>query len=68
MLVWLVVGINAASGEGEQCTTDACEAGNDVGTLLGTGLVVFFWMAGAVILGIIWMVTNRGARQRREDR
>ncbi|MBO1332763.1 hypothetical protein [Streptomyces sp. VRA16 Mangrove soil] len=68
MLVWLIVGINAASSEGDARTTDACATGHDVGTLPGTGTIVFFWAAGAVIHGVVWLVTNRGTRRRREVR
>ncbi|MFK4069154.1 hypothetical protein [Streptomyces sp. NPDC029674] len=65
MLLWLVAGVNAASSEGEKCVGKACEAGNDIGTLIGTGVILFFWMAGAVILAVIWLVTNANFRRDR---
>ncbi|MFE9728900.1 hypothetical protein ACFYO9_00265 [Streptomyces sp. NPDC005863] len=68
MLVCVVVGVNAASDGGETCADDACAAGNDLGTLIGTGMLIFVWMAGAVILGVIWLVTNQHRERDRRDR
>ncbi|OPG10516.1 hypothetical protein B1R27_02475 [Streptomyces sp. GKU 895] len=59
MLVWLVVGVNAASDQGKSCVDQVCEDANDVGTAIGAGVILFVWAAGAVILGVIWLVTNR---------
>lgn len=65
MLLWLSVGINAASDD-ESCRTgdQLCEDANDLGTALGAGFVLFVWAAGAVILGVIWLVTNRPSERR----
>ncbi|MET9323405.1 hypothetical protein ABZX75_24915 [Streptomyces sp. NPDC003038] len=71
MMLWLVFGVAAAGKHGDSCETqpadvaDACRAGNDVGTALGAGALVFLWMAGAVILGVLWLVTNPRAKDRR---
>jgi len=60
MLVWLVTGVNGASNEGHSCKADkACQGANDVGTAIGAGIIIFVWAAGAVILGVIWLVTSR---------
>ncbi|MBP5939429.1 hypothetical protein [Streptomyces acidiscabies] len=62
MLVWLVTGVNAASDGGEDCgTSKACQDANDAGTAIGAGIIIFLWVAGAIILGVIWLVTNRSA-------
>lgn len=64
MLLWLVTGINAADDAGKDCRgEELCENANDVGTALGAGFIVFLWMAGAVILGVIWLVTGRSGRR-----
>lgn len=68
MLLWLVSGLEAAGHVDETCTSDACRAGSDIGTVLGVGALVFLWMAGAVILGVLWLVTNPRARDRRTAR
>ncbi|WP_411104171.1 hypothetical protein [Streptomyces sp. cmx-4-9] len=68
MLLWLVVGLAGASDAGEECRdetadlSEACRLGNDIGTALGAGLIIFLWMAGAVILGVVWLVTNSRKR------
>jgi len=62
MLVGLIVGVNSASDKGKDCgTSEACQAGNDIGTALGVGAVLFVWVAGAIILGVIWLVTNKAS-------
>ncbi|MFD6891107.1 hypothetical protein [Streptomyces sp. NPDC059957] len=71
MLLWLISGI-AAAGK-DLCATkppevqDACRVGSDVGTVLGVGAIVFLWMAGAVILGVLWLVTNSRTKERRHS-
>jgi hypothetical protein len=58
-------GVNTASGAGDDCgAQQACQVGNDVGTAVGAGLIVFLWAAGAVILGVIWLVTNSRSASR----
>lgn len=60
VLLWLVVGVNAADNAGEDCRgEELCENANDLGTALGAGFVVFLWAAGAVILGVVRLVANR---------
>ena len=41
---------------------ESCEAGTAIGATIGTGLIVFFWVGGSIILGLIWLVTNKKAR------
>lgn len=38
--------------------SDAERAGGAVGATLGTGVLVFFWVAGAVILGLFALLTR----------
>ncbi|WP_416974979.1 hypothetical protein [Streptomyces sp. 4F14] len=62
MLVWLVNGIDDASDEGKDCGADElCQNANDLGTAIGAGFILFIWVAGAVILGVIWLVTNKSS-------
>jgi len=62
MLIWIIAGV---AGVADNCAgktgveLDACEAGTAVGATIGAGMVVGLWVAGDVILGIIWLVTNR---------
>ncbi|MFM9445412.1 hypothetical protein [Streptomyces acidiscabies] len=66
MLMWLVLGVNSASDKGGSCGADkVCQDANDVGTAIGAGIIIFIWAAGAVILGVIWLVTNKSGRPAR---
>ncbi|MEU4359656.1 hypothetical protein [Streptomyces virginiae] len=69
MLLWLIFGIAEADNDTGATkppeVQDACRVGSDVGAVLGVGAIVFLWLAGAVILGVLWLVTN--SRQKRRD-
>jgi hypothetical protein len=39
-----------------------CQSGTAVGAGLAIGFLVFLWAAVDVILGIIWLITNRKSR------
>jgi hypothetical protein len=69
MLIWLIAGVSSASDSGKDCgAQQVCQDANDVGTAIGAGLVIFLWAAGAVILGVIWLVTNSSRSTAREAR
>ena len=61
-LVWV---ISAGGAAAENCDDvaraerDACEAGTAIGASIGIGLVLFLWALVDIILGVIWLVTNR---------
>lgn len=67
MLIWLVAGVGSASSdslaecakEADEVLREACEAGTAIGAGLGAGIIIFLWVTGDVILGVIWLVTNR---------
>ncbi|MFF0157501.1 hypothetical protein ACFYRY_08170 [Streptomyces sp. NPDC005263] len=65
MLVWLAVALEAA---GEGCAGALCRDAEDPESLTGAWLVIFCWLAGAVLLGIAWFVTHRTERPRRRPR
>ena len=64
-MVWIIAGVN---GTRKNCAgltgpdLQACQAGTAVGAGIGVALIVFFWAAVDIILGIIWLVTNRRDR------
>jgi hypothetical protein len=65
-LVLIIVAISGSSGHATNCGTldqQTCDDAKNVGTTLGVGLVVGFWAAVDVILGIIWLVTRSSKRQ-----
>jgi hypothetical protein len=67
-LIWVISALAGGGSAVEDCSNlakqakDMCEAGN-AGTAVGTGLGVFiivaFWAFVDVILGVIWLVTNK---------
>jgi hypothetical protein len=62
-IIWIVAGANSAS---DNCSTneysDACRTGQAIGTAIGIGLIIFLWALVDVILGVIWLVTNKSKR------
>lgn len=61
MLLWLVFGVFGNCNDmGSQ--SEAEQAGAAIGTALGAGLLMFFWAAGDIILGIIYLVTRKNKR------
>jgi hypothetical protein len=62
MLIWVIAGAASGSGQPSDCgTLDAqtCNDAQNVGTAIGVGLLIGLWVAGDIILGILWLVTNR---------
>jgi hypothetical protein len=61
-VVWVVTGLLNAGGQCAGLTGDeleSCEMGRDIGTGIGVVLVVFFWAAVDLILGVLFLVTRR---------
>jgi len=64
-VIWIVAAVGSAADDCKGLIGDElsiCETGTAVGTSIGVGLVIFLWAAVDVILGIIWLVTNRSQR------
>lgn len=62
MLLWLVIALAATR---EECVGQLCRDANDPDSTVGAWLVIFFWVAGAVLLGVAWLVSHRTERQPR---
>lgn len=58
MLVWLVGGVGSASQAVNQAHSQAERAGAAIGTGIGAMLIIFLWVAGAVVLGIMTLLTR----------
>lgn len=58
MLVWFIGGMASASKGIENATTEAEQAGAAIGAGLGAIFIIFIWIAGAVILGIMAFLTR----------
>ena len=65
MLFWVIRLLATATDNCDGLTgtqLESCETGTAIGATIGTGLIVFFWVGGSIILGLIWLVTNKKAR------
>jgi hypothetical protein len=56
MLLWLAISLDAV---GEECVGQPCGDADDPDSLVGAWLVILFWPAGVVLLGVAWLVTHR---------
>jgi hypothetical protein len=62
-VIWIIAGVNDASNScPKDQYSDACQAGAAIGTGIGIGLIIFLWALIDVILGVIWVVTNKSKR------
>jgi NADH:ubiquinone oxidoreductase subunit 6 (subunit J) len=61
MLLWLITYWVSAGNLMSEMQSEAERAGGAVGATLATGMLLFFWVAGALILGLITLFT-RGQR------
>lgn len=70
-LIWVIAGISSGSGTSDSCeglTGDSlklCEDAGDIGTTIGVGLVVGFWVAADFILGLTYVIYRLASRQPR---
>jgi hypothetical protein len=57
MIGWLITYWNLI-GDALSSGSEAARAGSAIGATIGTGMILFFWMAGAVITGLLALVTR----------
>lgn len=58
MLIWMITGMsNAATGISD-IDSEAGQAGAVIGTAIGAAMIFFIWISGAVILGILTLLTR----------
>lgn len=58
MLVWFIGGVGSASKHVAEATSEAEKAGGAIGTGIGAIMIIFVWVAGSVILGILTLLTR----------
>ena len=81
VLTWVILAFNALiAGVGRRRRQRGERRGRDLrgrtrarramtsAQLIGTGMLIFVWMAGAVILGVIWLVMNQHQERDRRER
>ena len=57
MLFWSVAGMKVSSDGIATASSEAAKAGAAVGSAIGMGIIFALWAAGAVILGLMVMLT-----------
>lgn len=63
---WIIGGIGAAADTCAGKTGDElewCQAGAAIGGTAAVGIIVFFWVAVDMVLGIVWLVTGKSGRE-----
>lgn len=58
MLVWLISGMSSVGDQYNMAASDAERAGTAIGASIGMGIIIFFWVGGAIILGIATLLTR----------
>jgi hypothetical protein len=63
-VIWIISGVNTASKDTcpQDQYSDMCKGAEAIGTGIGIGLIIFLWALIDVILGVVWMVTNKSKR------
>jgi hypothetical protein len=53
MLIWVISYWITLGGMFQSAATEATKTGMEIGATIGTGALLFLWVAGSVILGLI---------------
>jgi hypothetical protein len=61
MLTWMLLACGTVTESMNAADSDAAQAGTAVGGAIASGMLLFVWMAGDVILGLFVLMT-RGKR------
>lgn len=57
MALALFRGLTSSARRLAEASTEAQQAGTAVGAAIGTGMILVIWAAGAVILGLVLLIT-----------
>ncbi len=58
MFLWMIFGIGGAAETIETAGSEAEQAGAAIGTGLGAMMIIFIWVAGDVVLGLMTLLTR----------
>lgn len=58
MLFWLIGGISGAADVASTAASDAERAGAAIGAGLGFFMIIFIWMIGDIITGLLALITR----------
>lgn len=58
MLYWLIFGVGAAAETIDTATNEVEKTGAAIGTGLGAMMIIFIWVGGDIILGLLTLLTR----------
>ncbi len=58
MLMWMIFGVGGAASTIDTNASDAEVAGAAIGTGIGAMFVLFIWVAGDIVLGLMTLLTR----------
>jgi hypothetical protein len=58
MLLWMIVGVGGAAETIDTAGSSAEKAGAAIGTGIGAMMIIFVWVAGDVVLGLMTLLTR----------
>lgn len=58
-VIWIATGVNGESTCTDSAFADACRQGEDIGRGFAVLFIIGIWALVDVILGVIWVVTNK---------
>jgi hypothetical protein len=58
MLIWLIGGVSDASSHIDTIKNEDEKAGAEIGTGIGALVIIFIWVAGDIILGMLTYFTR----------
>jgi hypothetical protein len=58
MLIWLIAGLGTTAEQYNSSNSEAYRAGTAIGGTIGVGIIVGFWAAGDIIIGIMVLLTR----------
>lgn len=58
MLLWMIFGVGGAASTIDTNASDAEVAGAAIGTGIGAMFVLFIWVAGDIVLGLMTLLTR----------
>lgn len=64
-LIWVIAGANSGNGQPTDCNgldAQTCNDAQNAGTAIGVGLIIVLWAIVDLILGVLWLITNRKTR------
>lgn len=62
-LLWIITGVSASNGPCKGLSARVCNDAANTGKGIGVFVIVVFWVIVDIILGVIFLITNRGGKR-----